>query len=115
MTASNNDVFVSLVGAAVCAIVVFAGLSIWGRQRGLELLSRWATSQGFVLVSARRRSFVPYWSSESGQGYQFFRVTVRNRDGVLRNSWIRCSDLTWHDPTKIDVIWDDKPTKRTSA
>ena len=112
---SSYNEFIGPLAGAIGAVILFTAISIWGRQRGLELLRRWATVHGFVLVSARRRSFVPHWSSESGKGYQFFRVTVRDKEGALRKSWIRCSDFTWHDPNKIDVIWDDESTKHKSS
>ena len=41
MTDLDNDLVKLLVGVAV-TVAFFAGLSVWGRRRGLELVQRWA-------------------------------------------------------------------------
>lgn len=94
---------------AVGALIFFTALSIFGRRRGLEFLDLWAREHGYVLVSARRRSFVPHWRGTSGKGDQFFRVAVRDSQGTIRRSWIRCSDFAFSDPNSFEVIWDDEP------
>ena len=54
-----------------------------------------------------RGSFVPHWPSLSSKHFQFFRVTVRDRDGANHSAWMRMeSDCT--EPEVLDVIWDDK-------
>jgi hypothetical protein len=59
------------------------------------------------VVSARRPSFVPHWRSLPSRRFQFFRVTVRDRDGADHRAWMRLeSDCT--EPEVLDVIWDDK-------
>ncbi len=39
--------------------------------------------------------------------FQFFRVTVRDKEGVNHGTWMRFeSDCT--EPEVLEVIWDDK-------
>lgn len=112
MTHSSIDLW-QILATAVGTVIVFAGLSVWGRRRGVALLQAWAGQQGLVLVSASRRSFVPHWPLESGKGYQFFRILARDKSDALRRGWVRCSDFTYRDPTKVEVIWDTANAGRT--
>ncbi len=118
MPTLNADLAWHLSGPLL-AVFYFTALSLSGRQRGLQFLHDWARTQGFVLVSARRRLFVPHWRWRPSKGYQFFRVTVRDGDGVLRANWTRCSDFSpifpRTDPTTMDVIWDDPAPQIASA
>jgi hypothetical protein len=106
MDVSNHNLF--LVVAGVLAILVVAALfSILSGKHGVEAVERWASSQGFQLVSVRRRAFVPHWRFISGKRFQFFRVTVRGSGGIARKAWMQLeSDCT--KPEIVDVIWDDK-------
>ena len=106
MSISNHDLF--LVAAGVLFIlVVFALFGIWSGKHGVEAVEKWASSQGFRLVSVRRRAFVPHWRFISSKRFQFFRVTVRCSGGVARKAWMQLeSDCT--EPEIVDVIWDDK-------
>lgn len=106
MNVLNHNLF--LVAAGVLFIlVVFMLFSIWSRKRGVEAVERWALSQGFQLLSVRRRAFVPHWRFISGRRFQFFRATVRGPSGVARKAWLQLeSDCT--KPEIVDVIWDDK-------
>src|SRR5437899_9005346 len=88
-------------------LVVFTVFSIWSRRFGSAAVERWATAKGLRLVSVRRRSFVPHWRSLSSRRFQFFRVTVRDKDGADHRAWMRLeSDCT--EPEILDVVWDDK-------
>ena len=100
---NSNAILIAIGVVAGGALLVV--LSMWSRAQALDALRRWAAAEGLELVSATRRSFVPLWCS--GKGYQFFRVTVRDRDGANHSAWMRMeSDCT--EPEVLDVIWDDK-------
>ncbi len=106
MNISNHDLFVMAAGVLFILVVV-ALFSIWSRKHGVEAVEKWASSQGFQLVSVRRRAFVPHWRFISSKRFQFFRVTVRGNGGVARKAWMQLeSDST--KPEIVDVIWDDK-------
>jgi hypothetical protein len=101
-----GDLYLVAVGASL-ALVVFLVFSIWSRRFGSQVVERWAKTRGFRVISVRRRSFVPHWRLLSSKGFQFFRLTVRDRDGANHKAWLRLeSDCT--DLEIIDVIWDDK-------
>jgi hypothetical protein len=103
-----------MVGVAAGLFYVIAS-TISGRKRAFELLDGWARDHRFVLLSARRRSFVPFWRwGGSTSGYQFFRVTIRNGSGLVCRSWIRCSDFAHGNPQSFEVIWDDEPRKNSA-
>jgi hypothetical protein len=96
-----------LIGAAIAGgIALLVALSMWSRAQALDALRRWAQAEGLELVSATRRSFVPLWCS--GKGYQFFRVTVRDKVGETRRAWARCLDFNSAEPHNIEVTWDEK-------
>lgn len=98
---------VVLVSVGACAGVgLLIALSIWSRTQALATLRRWAQSEGLELVSAKRRSFVPLWCS--GRGYQFFRVSVREKGDGTRRAWIRCLDFNSAEPHNFEVTWDEK-------
>ena len=106
MNASNTDLY-AVAAVVGVALLIFAAFSIWSRRFGSQAVERWATARGLEVVSAKRRSFVPHWRLLSGRRFQFFRVTVRDRDGANHRAWMRLeSDST--EPEVIDVIWDDK-------
>jgi hypothetical protein len=101
---NSNAILIAVgVGAGVALLVV---LSMWSRTQALDALRRWAAAEGLELVSATRRSFVPLWCS--GKGYQFFRVTVRDKVGGTRRAWARCLDFNSAEPHNIEVTWDEK-------
>lgn len=104
---SSNAIFSAAgVGAGIVLLVV---VSLLDRSQALDALRRWAQAEGLVLVSARRRSFVPL--RLSGRGSQFFRVTIRDGRGEIRRAWIRCVDFNSTEPHNLEVTWDE----RTSA
>jgi hypothetical protein len=88
-------------------LILFIAFSYWSRRFGARAIERWATGKGLKIVSARRRSFIPHWRSLPSRQFQFFRVTVRDGNGVDHRAWMRLeSDCT--EPEILDVIWDDK-------
>jgi len=101
---SFNAVLITVGACAGVALLVV--LSVWGRAQALNALRKWAQVEGLELVSATRRSFVPL--SCSGKGYQFFRVTVRDKVGGIRKAWVRCLDFNSAEPHNIEVTWDEK-------
>lgn len=100
---SSNAILITVgVAAGVVLLVV---LSIWSRSQALAALRRWAQAEGVELMTATRRSFVPFLYS--GRGYQFFRVTVRGKGGEIRRAWVRCLDFNSAEPHNIEVTWDE--------
>ena len=96
----------AVAGVAV-ALILFVLFNIWSGRFGTRAVERWATAKGLQVVHARRRSFVPHWRSLPSRRFQFFRVTVRGKDGADHRAWLRLeSDCT--EPEVLDVIWDDK-------
>jgi hypothetical protein len=96
----------ALMGGIVLTLGLFALFSIWSGRFGTRAIEQWVTAKGWSLVRARRRSFVPHWRSLPSRRFQFFRVTVRDRDGADHRAWMRLeSDCA--EPEVLDVIWDD--------
>jgi hypothetical protein len=97
-----------LIGFAIVAgLALLIVLSEWSRSQALAALRRWAKAEELELVSATRRSFVPLWCS--GKGYQFFRVTTRDKAGRIRRAWARCLEFNSAEPHNIEVTWDGAP------
>ena len=106
MHTSSIDLYAAAGGIAL-TLVLFVLFSIWSRRFGTRAVERWVTAKGWLLVRSRRRSFVPHWRSLPSRRFQFFRVTVRDKDGADHRAWMRLeSDCT--EPEILDVIWDDK-------
>jgi hypothetical protein len=99
--------FYAVAGVAALIIILVVVFSVWSRRFGLRAIERWATGKGWSLVYARRRTFVPHWRAFSNRRFQFFRVTLRDKDGADHRAWMRLeSDCS--EPEVLDVIWDDK-------
>ena len=106
MHMSSNQLY-AVAGGIGLAVGLFVRFSIWSGRFGTRAVARWATGKGWQVICARRRSFVPHWRSLPSRRFQFFRVTVRDRDGADFRAWLRLeSDCT--EPEILDVIWDDK-------
>jgi hypothetical protein len=101
---TSNAILITVGVAAGIALLVM--LSLWNRTQALNTLRGWAQVEGLELISATRRSFVPLWCS--GKGYQFYRVTVRDKVGGNRRAWVRCLDFNSAEPHNIEVTWDEK-------
>jgi hypothetical protein len=105
----NPNYFFPAVGVGL-VLVIFAVFSIWSHKFGLQAVKSWAAAKSLQVVSVRRRTFVPlvpHWRSLPTRSFQFFRVTVCDRNGANHKAWMRLeSDCT--NPEVIEVIWDDK-------
>ena len=105
MPASNTNLYFAAVGFGL-PLIIYVVFSIWSRRFGLEAIQSWATANSLQVVSAGRRTFVPHWRSLPSRSFQFFRVTVCDKDGANHKAWLRLeSDCT--NPEVIEVIWDD--------
>ena len=100
--------------AGVALITILVLFSLCSRTFGSQAIERWARANGWLLVRARRRSFVPHWRwcSFSKGRFQFFRVTVRDVLGADHKAWMRLeSDCT--QPEILDIIWDNEAPPAT--
>ena len=89
------------VGAIVGGSII---VHLWCIRRGQEAIRGWADAEGFTIVESSKCLFAPHW--RMSKGYQFFRVTIRDKHGLARRGWIRCSVLG--DSDSVEVIWDEK-------
>jgi len=107
-----SDSKISWVAAAVITggAVISTLYKVWNRKRGDEAVTRWADEQGFTIVEFSRPLFVPHWRASSSKRAQFFRVSLRDKQGLVRRVWIRCYAVGLEDPDSMDieVIWDEK-------
>jgi hypothetical protein len=90
-------------GLALFLGVAFAVVySRFTRNRAMRVIEQWAHEHQFTIVSIRQPTFVPLW--KSGKGWQFFRASLRDSAGAVRECWLRCRDLS-SDTQKIEVTW----------
>ena len=78
----------------ICAVlgVSFAIVfSIVSRRRGQRLIEDWARLHELTIVSIRQPTIVPLW--KAGRGWEYFRATLRDKVGDVRECWIRCPTL----------------------
>lgn len=87
-------------GGIVFAIVYSLGM----RQRAYALVASWAANQGLTILSAKRRTFVPFFGPAKGQ---FFRVRVADANGATKKCWLRFHEGTTK-PEDVIVNWDTK-------
>jgi hypothetical protein len=97
------------------AVVIVGGFIsnlyfLWTRKRGHDAVTRWADEQGFTIVELSRRFFVPIWRADLFKRNQYFRFSLRDKQGNVRLAWIRCYPygLTNPDSVEVEVIWDEK-------
>lgn len=102
---SSNAILIPLGVAGGIALLVVS--SVWSRANALTALRAWAKAEGLELLAATRRSFVPLWCS--GKGYQFYRITVRDKGGGIHRAWVKCPDFNHAEPHNIKVTWDEQP------
>jgi hypothetical protein len=100
---------------AIAVIAVVAAISnlfkLWTHNKGLKAVTRWADQQGFTIVELSRRLFVPLWRADLFKRNQYFRVSLRDKQGNVRQAWIRCYPFGFtNDPdsVELEVIWDEK-------
>jgi hypothetical protein len=111
MTSCLNQ---DIIDNAFIICILIAGyvlFSLWSRKKGLESLTAWAEQKGLIVVSARRSFFLPNTQWSSGKYQPFFRLALRDKEGITREGWLRCSKLGLTEPQKVDVAWDDEHKK----
>jgi len=106
-----NDVKIHWIWAAVVGLGIIVS-TLFNRSRdrlGREAIRLWAEEEGFTILESSRPLFVPHWRITMRRD-QFFRVSVRDKQGSVRRGWIRCYVFGFTDPKDMDmeVIWDEK-------
>ena len=76
--------------------------SRFAKNRAMRVVERWAHEHQFTIVNIRQPTFVPLW--KFGKGWQFFRTSLRDSAGAVRECWLRCRDLS-SDTQKVEVTW----------
>ena len=74
-------------------IAFVIGVVVWHYSRASDILTGWAQSNGYEIVSSDRCWFWRgpfFWSSKSQEVYY---VTVRTTDGQFRRGWVRCGGM----------------------
>ena len=106
-----SDIKIDWIQNAVIAVgaIVSTLFILWRRSQGEEAVRLWAEEQGFTILESSRPFFVPHWRTTFRKRCQFFRVSVRDKQGSIRWAWIRCSVWDFADPKDMDmeVIWDE--------
>ena len=85
--------FETIVLAAFAVTAVLFAISLYwiGRIRRREALFRWASSQGYKLLSYKQPALSelsPFPVSAS-KAQQIFRIEVEDRQGSHRSGWVR--------------------------
>jgi hypothetical protein len=94
------------LAAFVGLVAIFVTFSVLGGRFGRQAVEKWASTNGFHLISVRRRTFVPFLRPVNSRLFQFFRVRLRDASGADRKGWVRLeSDCTV--PQVLEVRWDD--------
>jgi hypothetical protein len=101
----NSDFYRAAVGVGL-AIVSFLGLSLWSLKTGTRAVKKWATTKGLQIVDIRRRSFVPHWRTLPSRRFQFFRLTIRDKEGATHKAWMRVQ-ANRTEPEILEIIWDN--------
>jgi hypothetical protein len=78
-------------------------------RRAANLLSEWATRNGYRIVESERRNILKgpfFWTSSNNQ--IIYRVTVQDSYGNVRRGWVRCGSYLWGAwQSQVDVRWDE--------
>jgi hypothetical protein len=85
---SDLDIWQKIVICSILSAAVGIVLAYISRKRCLRLVGDWARLHQFTIVSIRQPLIVPLW--QSGRGWKFFRATLRDNAGAVRECWIRC-------------------------
>lgn len=94
----------------IILIFVFAAIitgAIFSRAR--QMLESWAKENGYQILRSELRWFRRgpfFWTTSRNQ--MVYYVSVRNREGVTRNAWVRCG--TWWLGVfqyKAEVRWEE--------
>jgi hypothetical protein len=97
-----------IIGGILIACFVVLSL-VWGSSRGGSMLDRWASANGFQILSMESCWFFRgpfFWTSTRGQ--RIYRVTVRDGEGRTRSGYVRFGGY-WLGlmSDRVDVRWDD--------
>ena len=107
-----NDTKIDWIWIAVAAVgtIVSTLVRSWRHRQGEEAVRLWAEEQRLTILESSRRLFVPHWPFTSRKRNQFFRVSVRDKEGSVRQGWIGCRAWGFSNPKDMDmeVIWDEK-------
>ena len=96
-----------LIVILVCIFIGVIIVAIFSRAR--HILESWATENDYQILRSeirwlRRGPF--FWTTSKGQVVYY--VSVRDREGVTRNGWVRCGSW-WLGVFryKSEVRWDE--------
>ena len=78
------------------------------RKRGLRVVEDWARLNQFTITSVRQPLIVPLWKTSNG--FQWFRVTLRDASGAIRHCLFRCRDFG-ASPDSVEVFWDNNKSQ----
>ena len=94
----------------VVLIVLLSVVSlVWRFSRGVSIMEEWAGRHGYTILDRQRRYLRRgpfFWWTSRGQ--VVFRVAIRDRDGRLRQGWVRVGGFflgLFSD--QVEVRWDD--------
>jgi hypothetical protein len=76
----------------IMLFVVFAvGVLWWRHARSNDLLERWAERNGYQIIRRQYRFLFrgPFFLT-TARGQAVYYVTVEDREGTVRNGWVRC-------------------------
>jgi hypothetical protein len=88
---SDAEIWMRFGICAVLGISFAIVFSIVSRRRGQRLIEDWARLHELTIVSIRQPTIVPLW--KAGRGWEYFRATLRDKVGDVRECWIRCPTL----------------------
>jgi hypothetical protein len=88
---SDAEIWTRFGFFAVLGVSFAIVFSIVSRRRGQRLVEDWARLHEVTIVSIRQPTIVPLW--KAGRGWEYFRATLRDKVGDVRECWIRCPTL----------------------
>jgi hypothetical protein len=74
--------------------IAAAAAIAWHCTRSRSILEQWAADNGFELLSSENRTFFrgPFFLTTS-KNQTVYYVKVRDREGKVRQGWVRCGGL----------------------
>lgn len=110
----------SVIGVLILFAAV-ASLAVWavvrGESRASQMLEKWLRNNDFQLLQKSTPWIKdnPFFAS-SNRSQKVFKVTVRDRDGVIRHGWLRCGHaLASVAVDQVEVKWDKTADEQTEA
>ena len=100
---STETLLFFLTFTALAVLLLF-----WQFSRADEILQRWATANGFKVISAEKRFLRtgPFFL-RSTRGQFVFRIVVEDQSGTKRTGWLRVGGwMAGVLSDKAKVIWD---------